>query len=205
VCQIGLPSTASRNILAIRPHRGPPSLHGSPAATLRTLAVGARCKGGPLDGNAGRAAFHHSMNYRSVVVVEAAHPVTDLARSRPPSRPSSSTSCPAGRATRPPSEQEPRHSRPCAELTEASARPAARRATAKLTWARRWAGEIPLQLEPQPPLPDPRSPRHPAAGLRGAPPPAEPGTACPAPPGQHPLSRRDPGGRVSSGASAPPA
>jgi nitroimidazol reductase NimA-like FMN-containing flavoprotein (pyridoxamine 5'-phosphate oxidase superfamily) len=140
------------------------TLHGSPAnQMLRSLADGLPvCVTVTLlDGIVlARSAFHHSMNYRSVVVLGHAHVVLDEAEklralralvehvspgrwddARPPSEQELAQTLvlalPLERVsakvrTGPPIDDEQDHALPC------------------------WAGVIPLQLAPGAPLPDPR-------------------------------------------------
>jgi nitroimidazol reductase NimA-like FMN-containing flavoprotein (pyridoxamine 5'-phosphate oxidase superfamily) len=140
------------------------TLHGSPAnQMLRSLADGLPvCVTVTLlDGIVlARSAFHHSMNYRSVVVFGRAHAVLDEAEKLRAMRALVEHVSP-GRwdDTRPPSEQE-------LALTLVLALPL-ERVSAKVRTGPPiddepdhalpfWAGVIPLQLEPGAPLPDPR-------------------------------------------------
>lgn len=139
-------------------------VHGSAASRmLRALATGApACVTVTLlDGLVlARSGFHHSMNYRSVVVVGSAAEITDPAEKRRaldaivehivPGRLS---------AVRPPSELELRATRVVAlALDEASAKvrsgpPKDDEADYALAC---WAGEIPLRLAAGEPVADPR-------------------------------------------------
>jgi nitroimidazol reductase NimA-like FMN-containing flavoprotein (pyridoxamine 5'-phosphate oxidase superfamily) len=139
-------------------------VHGSAASRmLRALAAGAPAciTVTLLDGLVlARSGFHHSMNYRSVVVVGSASEITDPDEKRRaldaivehivPGRPES---------VRPPSDAELRATRVVAlPLDEASAKvrsgpPKDDEADYGLPC---WAGELPLRLTPAEPLPDPR-------------------------------------------------
>lgn len=139
-------------------------IHGSAASRMvKALASGAAaCVSVTLlDGLVlARSAFHHSMNYRSVVVVGAATEVVDpqeklraleaIVEHVAPGR---------GASVRPPSEIELRATRVVTlPLDEASAKlrtgpPKDDEDDYALPV---WAGEIPLGLEPGPAVPDPR-------------------------------------------------
>jgi nitroimidazol reductase NimA-like FMN-containing flavoprotein (pyridoxamine 5'-phosphate oxidase superfamily) len=146
-------------------------VHGSAASRMvKALAAGApACVTVTLlDGLVlARSGFHHSMNYRSVVVVGTAAEITDAAEKRRaldaivehivPGRLS---------AVRPPSDVELRATRVVAlALDEASAKvrtgpPKDDEADYALAC---WAGEVPLRLTPGEPVPDPRLPAGTAA------------------------------------------
>ena len=141
-------------------------LHGAPASRmLKAGAAGtAMCATVTLiDGLVfARSAFHHSMNYRSVVVLGVAREVTDpsekraaldalvehLARGR-------------SRETRPPSDKELASTRVLAlPITEASAKartggPVDDDEDLALPY---WAGHVPLRLVAGEPVDDPRAP-----------------------------------------------
>jgi nitroimidazol reductase NimA-like FMN-containing flavoprotein (pyridoxamine 5'-phosphate oxidase superfamily) len=138
-------------------------LHGSAASRMiKALAAGApACVTVTLlDGLVlARSGFHHSMNYRSVVVLGRAAEVTDPGEKRraldmivehvAPGRPAE---------VRPATEAELRGTRVVAiGLDEASAKvrtgpPKDDESDLALDC---WAGELPLRLVPQPPVPDP--------------------------------------------------
>jgi nitroimidazol reductase NimA-like FMN-containing flavoprotein (pyridoxamine 5'-phosphate oxidase superfamily) len=107
-----------------------------------------------------RSAFHHSMNYRSVVVFGTAREVTDSVEKRAAFRALVDHVVP-GRWSdvRPPSEKEIRSTLVLAlPLTEASAKvrtgpPIDDEADYRLPV---WAGELPLRTVAAPPLADPR-------------------------------------------------
>ncbi len=149
-------------------------LHGSPASRLlRSLA-----RGVPIcltvthaDGLVlARSAFHHSMNYRSVVIFGTAREVEDLAEKRRALHLLVEHIVP-GRSgeTRPPNDFEETYTRVLAvEIEEASAKvraggPKDDEADLGLP---HWAGVIPLRLAPGAPEPDPslapgiEAPRH---------------------------------------------
>ena len=148
-------------------------IHGSAASRMvKALAAGApACVTVTLlDGLVlARSAFHHSMNYRSVVVLGTAAEVTEAEEKRRALDAIVEHVVP-GRvaAVRPPSEKELRATRVVAlPLDEASAKvrtgpPKDDEADYALGV---WAGELPLRLTPLGPVPDPRL----AAGF-GAPP-----------------------------------
>lgn len=138
-------------------------VHGSPASrTLRTL------KGGVpvcvtvsiVDGLVlARSAFHHSMNYRSVVVFGRAHVVDDVSeRSRVLDALVDHVVQGRRRDLRPHTEQELRATTALAiPLAEASAKvrsggPADEPGDMGLPV---WAGVLPLHLQPGDPIPDP--------------------------------------------------
>jgi nitroimidazol reductase NimA-like FMN-containing flavoprotein (pyridoxamine 5'-phosphate oxidase superfamily) len=139
-------------------------VHGSPASRmLRTIKSGAEvCVTVTLvDGLVlARSAFHHSMNYRSVVVFGTAREVTDSVEKRAAFRALVDHVVP-GRWSdvRPPSEKEIRSTLVLAlPLTEASAKvrtgpPIDDEADYRLPV---WAGELPLRTVAAPPLADPR-------------------------------------------------
>lgn len=139
-------------------------VHGSAASRM----VKALASGAPacvtvtlLDGLVlARSGFHHSMNFRSVVVVGTATEVTDPAEKRRALDAIVEHVVP-GRvgSLRPPSENELRATRVVAlPLDEASAKvrtgpPKDDEADYALAV---WAGELPLRLEPLEPVADPR-------------------------------------------------
>jgi nitroimidazol reductase NimA-like FMN-containing flavoprotein (pyridoxamine 5'-phosphate oxidase superfamily) len=139
-------------------------VHGSAASRM----VKALASGAPacvtvtlLDGLVlARSGFHHSMNFRSVVVVGTATEVTDPAEKRRALDAVVEHVVP-GRvgSLRPPSENELRATRVVAlPLDEASAKvrtgpPKDDEADYALAV---WAGELPLRLEPLEPVADPR-------------------------------------------------
>lgn len=139
-------------------------VHGSAASRM----VKALASGAPacvtvtlLDGLVlARSGFHHSMNFRSVVVVGTATEVTDPAEKRRALDAIVEHVVP-GRvgSVRPPSENELRATRVVAlPLDEASAKvrtgpPKDDEADYALAV---WAGELPLRLEPLEPVADPR-------------------------------------------------
>ncbi len=139
-------------------------IHGSAASRMvRALAAGApACVSVTLlDGLVlARSAFHHSMNYRSVVVVGTATEVTDPAQ-KVRALDAIVEHVAPGRAARvrPPSENELRATRVVTlPLDEASAKvrtgpPKDDEADYALPV---WAGEIPLGLRPSQPVADPR-------------------------------------------------
>jgi len=139
-------------------------VHGSAASRMVKVLAG----GAPacvtvtlLDGLVlARSQFHHSMNYRSVVVLGRATEVVDPAEKRraleaivehvAPGRPASA---------RPPNEKELRATRVVAfSLDEASAkvRTGPPKDDEEDYALPVWAGELPLRLEPLAPVPDPR-------------------------------------------------
>jgi hypothetical protein len=138
-------------------------LHGSPASRL----LRALSKGAPLcvtvtlvDGLVlARSAFHHSMNYRSAVLFGRARDVEDLEEKRHALRRLVEHVVP-GRTpdTRAPNDFEERYTRVLAfEIEQASAKvrsggPKDDEADLALG---HWAGQIPLRLAPEPPIPDP--------------------------------------------------
>jgi nitroimidazol reductase NimA-like FMN-containing flavoprotein (pyridoxamine 5'-phosphate oxidase superfamily) len=138
-------------------------LHGSAASRMiRALAGGAPAcvTVTHLDGLVlARSGFHHSMNYRSVVVLGRAAEVTDPGEKRRALTAIVEHVAP-GRAAevRAPNELEMRATRVVAlPLDEASAK--VRTGPPKDDEADRgidcWAGELPLRLVPQEPVPDP--------------------------------------------------
>jgi uncharacterized protein len=141
-------------------------IHGSPASRmLRTLAGGVRvCVTVTLlDGLVlARSAFHHSMNYRSVVVFGTASVVEDAAEKSEALRAFTEHVVP-GRweEVRRPDEGELRKTLVLKlPLAEASAKV---RAGAPIDDEEDyalpvWAGEIPLRMEPSAPVADPRLP-----------------------------------------------
>jgi nitroimidazol reductase NimA-like FMN-containing flavoprotein (pyridoxamine 5'-phosphate oxidase superfamily) len=141
-------------------------VHGSPASRmLRTVKGGAElCVTVTLvDGLVlARSAFHHSMNYRSVVVFGTAHEVTDTTEKRTAFRALVDHVVP-GRWSdvRPPSEKEIRSTLVLAlPLNEASAKvrtgpPIDEEADYGLPV---WAGELPLRTVAGRPVADPRMP-----------------------------------------------
>ena len=139
-------------------------LHGSAASRmLKALAGGApACVTVTLlDGLVfARSGFHHSMNYRSVVVVGTATEITDPGEKRRALDAIVEHAVPGRVASvRPPSENELRATRVVAlTLDEASAKvrtgpPKDDEADYTLPV---WAGELPLSLEPLAPVADPR-------------------------------------------------
>jgi hypothetical protein len=139
-------------------------LHGSAASRmLRTLAGGvpACVTASLVDGLVlARSAFHHSMNYRSVVVLGTARPVEATDAKRAALRAIVEHVAP-GRwdETRPPSEKEMKATLVLAlSLDEASAKvrtgpPLDDEEDYGLPC---WAGEVPLRLTARDPVPDPR-------------------------------------------------
>ena len=87
------PRSTPASATPLRPRlAGQPGAAGGAAPAASTCCVTVTL----LDGLVlARSAFHHSMNYRSVVVYGRAERVEDPTRSAPPSTPSSSTSSPA--------------------------------------------------------------------------------------------------------------
>jgi nitroimidazol reductase NimA-like FMN-containing flavoprotein (pyridoxamine 5'-phosphate oxidase superfamily) len=139
-------------------------IHGSAASRMvKALAGGApACVSVTLlDGLVlARSGFHHSMNYRSVVVVGTATEITDPAEKLRALDAIVEHVAPGRVASvRPPSENELRATRVVTlPLDEASAKlrtgpPKDDEADYALPV---WAGEIPLGLQPGPPLADPR-------------------------------------------------
>jgi len=139
-------------------------VHGSAASRMMT----ALCAGAPacatvtlLDGLVlARSGFHHSMNFRSVVVVGTATEVTDPAEKRRALDAIVEHVAPGRVASvRPPSENELRATRVASlPLEESSAKvrtgpPKDDEADYALPV---WAGELPLRLEPLAPVADPR-------------------------------------------------
>jgi nitroimidazol reductase NimA-like FMN-containing flavoprotein (pyridoxamine 5'-phosphate oxidase superfamily) len=139
-------------------------VHGSAASRMmKALAAGvpACATVTLLDGLVlARSGFHHSMNYRSVVVLGTASEITDPKEKRRALDAIVEHIVP-GRlaALRPPSETELRATRVVAlALDEASAKlrsgpPKDDEADYALAT---WAGELPLRLAPAAPVPDPR-------------------------------------------------
>jgi hypothetical protein len=139
-------------------------VHGSAASRMIKVLAGAApaCVTVTLlDGLVlARSGFHHSMNYRSVVVLGTAAEITDPAEKRLALDAIVEHTAP-GRLTavRPPSEAELRATRVVAlPLDEASAKvrtgpPKDDEADYALAT---WAGELPLRLEPLAPVADPR-------------------------------------------------
>jgi uncharacterized protein len=138
-------------------------IHGSAASRM----VRALASGGPacvtvtlLDGLVlARSGFHHSMNYRSVVVLGRAVEITDAAEKRRALDAIVDHVAPGRTAeARPPSETEMRGTRVVAlPLDEASAKvrtgpPKDDEDDLALDC---WAGELPLRLVAQDPVPDP--------------------------------------------------
>jgi nitroimidazol reductase NimA-like FMN-containing flavoprotein (pyridoxamine 5'-phosphate oxidase superfamily) len=141
-------------------------VHGSPASRmLRTVKSGANvCVTVTLvDGLVlARSAFHHSMNYRSVVVFGAAREVTDIDEKRTAFRALVDHVVPnRWNDVRPPSEAEIRSTLVLAlPLTEASAKvrtgpPLDEETDHGLPV---WAGELPLRTVAAAPVADPRMP-----------------------------------------------
>jgi len=139
-------------------------VHGSAASRMiKVLAAGApACVTVTLlDGLVlARSGFHHSMNYRSVVVVGTATEVTDPAEKRRALDAIVDHVVPGRVASlRPPSEKEMRATRVVTlPLDEASAKlrtgpPKDEEADYALDL---WAGELPLRLVPLEPVTDPR-------------------------------------------------
>src|SRR5438270_2037225 len=137
-------------------------LHGAPASRLLgTLATGARfCFTVTLvDGLVlARSAFHHSLNYRSVVVIGQARAVTDPEEKLAALEALVEHVLPGRTAdARGPSKPELRVTEVIAlDLDQASAKvrtgpPVDNRADMSLPV---WAGELPLQLVPGDPIPD---------------------------------------------------
>jgi nitroimidazol reductase NimA-like FMN-containing flavoprotein (pyridoxamine 5'-phosphate oxidase superfamily) len=141
-------------------------VHGSAASRMvKALAAGvpACVTVTLLDGLVlARSGFHHSMNYRSVVVVGTAAEITDPAEKRRALDAIVEHIVPGRlRAVRPPSDVELRATRVVAlSLDEASAK--VRTGPPKddeVDYALAcWAGEVPLRLTPGEPVPDPRLP-----------------------------------------------
>ena len=140
-------------------------LHGSAASRMvKALAGGApACVTVTLlDGLVlARSGFHHSMNYRSVVVIGRATEIQDPGEKRRALDAIVEHVAPGRAASvRPPSESELRATRVVAlRLDEASAKvrtgpPKDDEADYALPV---WAGELPLHLEPLAPVADPRS------------------------------------------------
>jgi hypothetical protein len=138
-------------------------LHGSPASRLlRSLARGVPvCVTVTLvDGLVlARSAFHHSMNYRSVVLFGTAREVDDLAEKRRALKLLVEHVVPGrSRETRAPSDFEEKYTRVLAlEIAEASAKvreggPKDDEADLALP---HWAGVLPLHIVPGAPQPDP--------------------------------------------------
>ena len=140
-------------------------IHGSAASRMvRALAGGApACVTVTLlDGLVlARSGFHHSMNYRSVVVLgagdrdhrpggEAAGPRRDRRARRPGARRERAPAV-GGRAAR-----HPRGRRCRSTRRRPRCAPARRRTTRPTTRSPVWAGELPLRLEPLAPVADPR-------------------------------------------------
>jgi nitroimidazol reductase NimA-like FMN-containing flavoprotein (pyridoxamine 5'-phosphate oxidase superfamily) len=138
-------------------------LHGSPASRLlRSLARGIPvCLTVTLvDGLVlARSAFHHSMNYRSVVVFGTAREVDDLEEKRRALRRLVEHVVPGRSAeTREPNDFEERYTRVLAvEIEEASAkvREGGPKDDAPDLALPHWAGVIPLRIAPGTPEPDP--------------------------------------------------
>jgi nitroimidazol reductase NimA-like FMN-containing flavoprotein (pyridoxamine 5'-phosphate oxidase superfamily) len=139
-------------------------LHGSAASRmLKVLAAGApACVTVTLlDGLVlARSEFHHSMNYRSAVVLGRATEVVDPGEKRRALRAIVEHVAP-GRAgsVRPPNERELRATRVVAiALDEASAkvRTGPPKDDEEDYALPVWAGELPLRLEPRAPVADPR-------------------------------------------------
>ena len=139
-------------------------IHGSAASRMvKALAGGAPACATVtlLDGLVlARSGFHHSMNYRSVVVVGTATEVTDPAEKRRALDAIVEHVAPGRAASvRPPSENELRATRVVTlPLDEASAKvrtgpPKDDEADYALAV---WAGELPLRLEPFEPVAEPR-------------------------------------------------
>lgn len=141
-------------------------LHGAPGnATLRALAAGApACVTVTLlDGLVlARAALHHSVNYRSVVIFGTAVEVTGTDEKRRGLMAVVEHIVPGRSAdTRPPTDSELRATRLIhMPIDEASAKvrtggPSDEPIDAELGF---WAGQLPLRLEAQTPVPEPGSP-----------------------------------------------
>jgi nitroimidazol reductase NimA-like FMN-containing flavoprotein (pyridoxamine 5'-phosphate oxidase superfamily) len=141
--------------------------HGAPAnyALRRAVEGGSVCVTVTLiDGLVlARSAFHHSINYRSVVIFGVAHEVEDLDEKRRALMAFVDHVVP-GRSTdtRPPSDSELRATRVVkVEIVEASAKvrdggPKDDPEDCALTGI--WAGELPLQVVPGAPVPDDAAP-----------------------------------------------
>ncbi len=139
-------------------------IHGSTASrTLREIRAGSEVSISVtlLDGLVlARSAFHHSMNYRSVVIFGTPREITDPQEKWEAQRALVEHVVP-GRAdhVRMPDEGELKQTSIFAiPLTEASAKvrsgpPKDREDDYELPI---WAGQLPLRFEPQPPVPDPR-------------------------------------------------
>jgi nitroimidazol reductase NimA-like FMN-containing flavoprotein (pyridoxamine 5'-phosphate oxidase superfamily) len=165
VCHVGfvdggqpfvIPSTYARD-------GGRLLLHGSAASRMiRALASGAPAcvTVTHLDGLVlARSAFHHSMNYRSVVVLGPATEIVDPAEKRRALEAIVEHVAPGRTAeARSPSEAELRGTRVVAlPLDEASAkvRTGPPKDDAADLGRDCWAGELPLRLVPREPVPDP--------------------------------------------------
>jgi uncharacterized protein len=139
-------------------------IHGSAASRmLKALAAGAKaCLTVTLvDGLVlARSAFHHSMNYRSVVVLGTARELLDAREKRAALDAIVEQIVPGRLAhVRPPSELELKATRVVwLPLDEASAklRTGAPKDDEEDYALPVWAGELPLRLTPQPPVADPR-------------------------------------------------
>lgn len=138
-------------------------IHGSTASRmLRTLCEGVQvCVTVTLlDGLVlARSAFHHSMNYRSVVILGRAVEVAGTEKVKALEAISDHLFPGRWREVRPPNEIELKATVVLSlPIKEASAKirtgpPVDDEDDYRLGC---WAGEIPLRLEPQPPVPDPR-------------------------------------------------
>jgi hypothetical protein len=166
VCHVGLATRRGPLVIPMLYARDGERLylHGSPASRLlRALARGAPAcvTVTHLDGVVlARSAFHHSMNYRSAVLLGRACVVRDRAEKRRALRLLVEHVVPGRSAeTRAPSDFEERYTRVLAyEIEEASAKvrrggPLDDEADLALPY---WAGVVPLRLAPGAPEPDPR-------------------------------------------------
>ena len=139
-------------------------LHGSAASRmLRALTDGQTvCVSVTLvDGVVlARSAFHHSLNYRSAVVLGTARAVTDLGEKAAALAAIVEHVVPGrSRDTRPPNEKETLATKVlCLPIVEASAksRSGPPNEEPEDLGSECWAGEIPLRLTPRAVIPDPR-------------------------------------------------
>jgi uncharacterized protein len=165
VCHLGFVADGQPYVIPASYGRSGDTLyiHGSSASRmLRLLESGAplALTVTLLDGLVlARSAFHHSMNYRSVVVLGTAREVSDPEEKRRALDVIVDHVCPGrSRDTRPPSQRELDATLLLAlPIVEASAKI---RSGPPLDDAEdlalpHWAGELPLRLEPGEPVPDP--------------------------------------------------
>jgi nitroimidazol reductase NimA-like FMN-containing flavoprotein (pyridoxamine 5'-phosphate oxidase superfamily) len=165
VCHVGFVADGQPFVVAATYARWDDRLviHGSAASRMmKTLAGGAPACASVtlLDGLVlARSAFHHSMNYRSVVVVGTATEVVDPAEKLRALEAIVEHVAPGrGASVRPPSEIEMRATRVVTlPLDEASAkvRTGPPKDDEEDYALPVWAGEIPLALQPGPPKDDP--------------------------------------------------